>query len=55
MSITMNALTVFLHHVAQDVPALLVTAAVAVLMACALGCSCAPCRAKDRLFNREVY
>jgi hypothetical protein len=55
MSMTINALIVFFHHFAENVPAMLITAAAAVLMACALGCSCSPCRAKDRLFNREVY
>ncbi|HEY0796860.1 MAG TPA: hypothetical protein VGD64_13895 [Acidisarcina sp.] len=56
MSMTLNALVVFFHHLAENLPAILVTGVgAAVLMACALGCSCAPCRAKDRLFNREVY
>jgi hypothetical protein len=33
--------------------ALIVTAGVAVLLVCCLGCSKCPCREKDDLFNRH--
>ena len=51
----LNAFIIFLHHLADDVPAALITGAIGILMACGLACSCTPCRAKDALFKREVF
>ncbi|HEY0758651.1 MAG TPA: hypothetical protein VGD59_05275 [Acidisarcina sp.] len=55
MSMTLHALTIFLLNLSRDVPAVLAGGAIAVLTASALGCSCLPSRAKDRLFKRQVY
>jgi MFS superfamily sulfate permease-like transporter len=55
MTMTLSAILIFLHRLSECVPAMLITAAVGILIACALGCTCAPCREKDRLFKREVY
>jgi hypothetical protein len=44
-----------LAHIGDYLPAILVTAAVALLIGCALGCTNSPCKEKDDLFHREVF
>jgi hypothetical protein len=36
-------------------PAIMVTAAAALLFACGIGASCSPCKEKDEFFHRQVF
>lgn len=43
-----------LSHWDGLIPAILITAGVALLLGCCLGCSCGPCKDKDDLFHPHV-
>lgn len=43
-----------LSHWDGLIPAILITAGVALLLGCCLGCSCGPCKEKDDLFHPHV-
>ena len=36
-------------------PAIVVTIAAALLIACAIGAACSPCKEKDEFFHRQVF
>jgi hypothetical protein len=44
----------FFQHAAFML-ATIATVSAALLMVCAVGCVCAPCKEKDRLFHRTVF
>jgi len=44
----------FFQHAALTL-ATVATVAAALLIGCALGCVCTPCKEKDELFHRTVY
>lgn len=43
-----------LSSLTDYLPAVLITLAVAVLIACAVGCMCEPCEENDDIFHQEV-
>lgn len=43
-----------LSNLSSYLPAILVTLGIAVLIGCAVGCVCEPCKEKDDLFHHEV-
>jgi hypothetical protein len=51
----MHDVLVFLSNLSEYLPAILVTVGVAVLIACAVGCACSPCKEKDEIFHPKVY
>lgn len=53
---TMNMHDVLLHlsNLSGLIPAILITVGVAVLIGCAVGCTCEPCEEKDDIFHHEV-
>lgn len=50
----MRELLMHLSWLSDYLPAILITIAVAVLIGCAVGCMCEPCKEKDDLFHHEV-
>jgi hypothetical protein len=54
--LTMKVYSILAHlsNLSSYVPALLVTLGIAVLIGCAVGCVCEPCKEKDDLFHQEV-
>jgi hypothetical protein len=52
--VRMHEILSHVSHVNDYLPAILVTAGVAVLIACAVGCVSAPCEEDDDIFRREV-
>lgn len=44
----------FFQHAALTL-ATIATLSAAMLIACAIGCVCGPCKEKDKLFRRTVY
>jgi hypothetical protein len=49
-----HQILVYLSGLMGYLPAVLITLAVAVLIACAIGCMCEPCEENDDLFHHEV-
>ncbi|MFT4113081.1 hypothetical protein [Silvibacterium sp.] len=43
-----------LTRISDYLPAFLVTIGVAVLICCAVGCTCSPCKEEDDLFHHET-
>lgn len=47
-----------LQHISQlssYLPAVIITLGLVILIGCAIGCTCGPCKEKDDLFHREVF
>lgn len=51
---TMHEILVHLSNLSDYLPAILITAGVAVLILCAVSCLCEPCEEKDDIFHHEV-
>ncbi|GGG97181.1 hypothetical protein [Silvibacterium dinghuense] len=43
-----------LTRISDYLPAILITLGVAVLICCAVGCTCSPCKEEDDLFHHET-
>lgn len=50
----MHVILFHLSNLSGYLPAILVTLGIAVLIGCAVGCICEPCKEKDDLFHHEV-
>ena len=44
----------YLSRLSDLLPAMLVTIAIAMLIACAVGCACSPSKEEDDLFHKDV-
>lgn len=55
LSLKFHALMIWLHSLQAWAPAILITAGIALLICCAVGCANSPCEEKDELFHREVF
>jgi hypothetical protein len=51
----MRDLLAHLSTMSSYLPAIIITVGLAILIFCAVGCICSPCKEKDDLFHREVY
>ena len=51
----MQDLLAHLSTLSSYLPAILITLGIALLIGCAVGCRCAPCKEKDEIFHRKVY
>ena len=52
--VSIHQILVHLSSLTGYLPAVLITLAVALLIACAVGCMCEPCEDNDDLFHHEV-
>jgi hypothetical protein len=53
-NLNVHSILVHLSNLSNDVPAILVTLGIAVLIGCAVGCMCEPREDKDDIFHHEV-
>ena len=53
LSLKFHALMIWLHNMESWVPAVLVTAGLALLIVCAVSCTSSPCEEKDDMFHRR--
>lgn len=51
---SVHSILFHLSNLSSYVPAVLITLGIAVLIGCAVGCICEPCKEKDDLFHHEV-